>query len=141
MAHVAHDIGAGLKIVWALSPLDNSAGTRNSSAIDRAVANGNLYMSCAFGGRVGAASGTPTSFSVIYKLQDSADGSTGWADYGAANATITTDNGDAEGDVNLSSAKRYIRVQEVTAFVDGTSPKVEGAAVVVLGGSTTNEVT
>jgi hypothetical protein len=140
MSHVLHDIGAGLKVVWALSPLDNAAGARNSSAIDRAVANGNLYMSCVLSGRVGAASGTPTSFTGIYKLQDSADGSTGWADYGAALATVTTDNGDDQGDINLSSAKRYIRVVETIAFVDGTSPKVEGTAVVVLGASTTNEV-
>lgn len=140
MAFVAHDIGAEIKVVWGLSPLDNSAGTRNGSAIDRAVANGALYNSCVVAGRAGAASGTPTSFTVIYKLQDSADGSTGWADYGSANATITADNGDAEGDFNLSSAKRYIRVVETVAFVDGTTPKVECAAVVVLAGANANEI-
>lgn len=140
MPYVSHDVGAEVKVVWALSPLENAAGTRNSAAIDRAVANGKLYLSCVVSGRSGAAAGTPTSYSVIYKLQDSADGSSGWADYGSANATLTADNTDGEGDFNLSSAKRYIRVVETTAFVDGTTPKVEGAAVVVLGASTENEV-
>jgi len=140
MAYVAHDIGAEIKVVWALSPLENAAGARNSAAIDRAVANGKLYMSCVVAGRVGAVAGAPSSYSVIYKLQDSADGSTGWADYGSANATLIADDTDAEGDFNLSSAKRYIRVVETSAFVAGTTPKVEGAAVVVLGGATENEI-
>lgn len=140
MHELPWDIGDALKVAWGLSPLDNSAGTRNGTGIDRATPGGQLYMGAVLSGRVGAASGTPTSFSAIYKLQDSADNSTGWADYGTAQDTVTADDGTGQVSVNLTGAKRYIRVVEVIAFVGGTTPKVEGSAVVVLGGARSHPV-
>lgn len=133
-------LGALFKPVIGLAPLANSAGTRNGSAIDRSPAGGVNYAGCTLAVQVGTPTGSPTSFTVDVKLQDSADGSTGWADYkpdGSTTAAITqaTAAGLAEIDVDLSGAKRYIRVVEVVAFVGGSSPAVPVADAVILVGA------
>lgn len=116
-------------------PVAASAGTRNGSAIDRQGMG-----SCVLQAQSGASSGTPTSFTLNAKLQDSDDGSTGWADYTppsgtAAITAITAVNTNAEKDIDLAGAKRYVRVQEVVAFVGGTAPTLGAATSVVLGGA------
>jgi hypothetical protein len=140
MHEMPMNIGAGLKVVTGLAPLDNAAGTRNGTGIDRATPGGALATSCIVFGSLGAKSGTPDSLTAIYKLEDSADNSTGWTLYGSAGTTLTADNGSVQVDIDLRAAKRYIRVAEVIAFVNGTSPKIEGQAVVVLGGYVNNPV-
>ena len=61
----------------------------------------------------GAATGTPTSFSIAAKLQESDDGSTGWADLGKLRGIRT---------------KRYLRSVLTPAFVGGSSPTVPTAS-------------
>lgn len=130
--------GAYFKVAAGNVPAAVAAGTRNSAAIDRLG-----YQSCKLATQTGATSGTPTSFTVNAKVQDSADGSTGWADYVpprgvAADAAITAlAAASAVGtkDIDLSSAKRYVRVVEVTAFVGGTAPTVGCVSELVLGGA------
>lgn len=125
------DIGAGIKVVRGIAPADASAGTINGAAIDREG-----YLSAVLHHTCGAASGSPSAQTVDSKIQDSADGSTGWADYtGGAAAQLTADDAEAEVDIDLSGAKRYIRVVNVVGFTGGTSPAVEVAATVVLGGA------
>lgn len=116
-------------------PAAASAGTRNGSAIDRLG-----YGSCIVAANVGASSGTPTSFTLDYKLQDSADGSTGWADYTPPSGTaaltqITAASALSSKNIDLAGAKRYLRVVEVLAFVGGSSPTLGCSSVVVLGGA------
>lgn len=143
------NIGAFLKVHDGASPpvqLGNvpaaaSAGTRNSAAIPR----GN-FQSCKLNLRAGATTGTPTSFTADAKIQDSADGSTGWADYtpppgpGSTPATaavtqITAASKMQSKDVDLATAKAFIRVVETVAFVGGTTPTLAVCSDVVLGGS------
>jgi hypothetical protein len=123
------NIGAYVKNVVGIDPLDNSAGTRTGPVIDRLA-----YQSCSLFGHTGAASGTPSTQSVTYTLQHgaAADGSD-MADYASA-AAITTDSAGAELDVDLGPCKQYVRVKEVVAFTAGTSPKIEGAATLTFGG-------
>jgi len=130
------DIGAFVKTVKGINPTNQAAGTINGAAIDRQG-----FLSCELHHASGAATGSPSSRTVDSKLQDSADGSTGWADYnpdgagsGAA-AQLTADNTEARKAINLAAAKRFIRVVEVVAFVGGTSPAIPVAASVVLGGA------
>lgn len=124
------DIGAYVKAQAGINPQDSAAATINGAAIDRQD-----FDSCVLHAAAGAATGTPTAQTVDAKLQDSADGSTGWADIaGAAITQITADNGEAEKDVVLSGAKRYIRAVITVGFTGGTSPKIPVAASVVLGG-------
>jgi hypothetical protein len=131
----SRNIGALIKAVKGINPGNFSAGTTNGPAIDRAGAGGkNLHLSCVLKGACGAASGGPSSQSVNQKLQDSADGSTGWADIaGAAIAALVADNTEAQVDVDLSGAKRFIRVVSVVAFTGGTSPAIPSSAEVILG--------
>lgn len=130
------DSGAFVKTVKGIPVTNASAGAINGAAIDRQG-----FLSCELWHAAGAATGTPTSRTVDAKLQDSADGSTGWADYnpdgagsGAA-AQLTANDTEARKAVNLASAKRWIRVVETVAFVGGTSPAIPVAAAVVLGGA------
>lgn len=116
------------------------AGTRNGSAINRRV-GGSLAMSLTLIATTGAETGSPSARTFDAKIQDSADGSTGWADYippdqttVAAVTQITAASSEAEVDVNLSGAKQYVRVVDTLAFTGGTSPTLGIQTTVVLGG-------
>ncbi len=125
------DIGAFIKAQAGINPQDSAAATINGAAIDRQD-----FDSCVLHAACGAASGTPTAQTVDAKLQDSPDGSTGWADIaGAAITQLAADNAEAEVDVDLSGAKRYIRAVVTVGFTGGITPKIPVAASVVLGGA------
>lgn len=125
------NVGSLIKVVTSHAPKTSAGETINGSAVDRQD-----FLSCVLAARAGAATGTPTSFTFNAKLQDSADGSTGWADItGGAVAAISADNGEKHVNVNLSSAKRYLRVVSVIAFTGGTSPALPVQTDVVLGGA------
>jgi hypothetical protein len=136
--NVAHFAKAGAlyDVVKGTPPAAVSAGTRNGAAINRIG-----FRSLTLHAATGAETGSPSARTVNAKIQDSADGSTGWADYvppgsstAAAVAEITAANAEAEVDVDLAGAKAYVRVVEVTAFTGGTSPTLGVATTVVLGG-------
>lgn len=128
---VPTDIGAEIKTVAGIPPTNAGAGAINGAAIDRQG-----FQSCTLQAACGAASGGPSAQTVDAKLQHSADGSTGWADIaGAAVTQMAADNGDEEVDVDLSVARRYLRVVSTVALTGGTTPKLPVAATVVLGGA------
>lgn len=125
------NIGALIKVVAGFSPRASATATINGAAIDRQD-----ILSCVLHGRTGAAAGSPTAQTYDLKLQDSADGSTSWADLtGAVITQITAIDTSGYVDVNLLSAKRYIRSVGTVAFTAGTSPTLEVACAVVLGGA------
>lgn len=137
MGHPVTDIGSQITHKAGLAPISLSAGASNGGAIDRSGMD-----SCKLICSVGAATGTPTSFTAITKVQDSADGSTGWADYvnppGSTVATAPTvlaDDTASEFNVNLRSAKKFIRTVTTIAFVGGTTPAIVTAPSVILGGA------
>ena len=124
------DIGAFIKAQAGINPQDSAAATINGGAIDRQD-----FDSCVLHAAAGAATGAPTAQTVDAKLQDSPDGTSGWADIaGAAITQITADNAQAEVDIDLSGAKRYIRAIVAVGFTGGTTPTIPVAATVVLGG-------
>jgi len=125
------DIGSYIKALAGFSPQAAAAGTINGAAIDRAG-----FQSAVLHGRTGAVTGTPTAQTYDLKLQESADGSTGWTDIaGAAIAQIAAANTEAEVNVNLAGAKRYIRVVGTVTFTGGTTPTLQVASTLVLGGA------
>lgn len=79
----------------------------------------------------GEADGTPTSYSLAYKVQHSADNSN-WADVSGLTASSTADNGLAVIAFKPGQLKRYIRAVVTPTFVEGTTPSVPVAAVLVL---------
>ena len=128
-------IGSYILVKAGTVPAAQAAATRDGTAIDRLG-----YSSCVLFAQSGAVSGAPSTQTMDAKLQDSEDGSTGWADYtpptGTAAVTqITAASSVSEKDVDLAGAKRYIRVRETVAFTAGTSPTLGAATQVVLGGA------
>lgn len=134
------NIGALLSIVTSVEPQSSVAATINGAGIDRQAHS--MAGCCVLHQAAGALGGTPTTTSVITKLQDSADNST-FADYlpdGVNVATTTaltaanTENGLS---VDLTLARRYIRAVTTIAFTGGTSPTALVAGTVVLSGENT----
>lgn len=111
-----------------------SAGAVNGTGIDRKPKGGTGFDSAKLVINNGATSGSPTSFTNTCKVQDSADNST-FADYtpptGSASAVNSTASSAAELEVDLSMARRYVRVVETIAFVGGTSPTLLANATLV----------
>lgn len=123
-------------------PLANSAGTRNGTGVDRATPGGTLFLGCTLQAIIGTVTGSPSSFTADFKLQDSADNST-FADYVppggvAADAAVTQQTAGSaivDVDIDISGARRYIRVVEVIAITGGTSPKVPASSTLLLYGA------
>ena len=133
--YIVSNIGSEIAPVAGLPALANSAGTRTGAAIDR-LQSGALAGSCVLAANVGATTGAPSATTYDVKIQDSADGSTNWLDISGAAITQKTSLTAAlvQRDVDLSVARRFIRVVEVVAFTGGTTPATPAAIDVILGG-------
>lgn len=113
----------------------------NGTSHDRG--NHSMPLSCALYTTLGAVTGSPTSFTVQSKVQDSADGTT-FADYKpdgvntAQDAAALTAASTAQWTaVDLTNARRYVRAVSTISFTGGTSPSIEIATVVIFGGENT----
>ncbi len=121
-----------VKNVVSVRPIASSGATHNGAAIDTLGFNSLLADV-----EIGAATGSPTSFTVDAKLQESTNGSSGWADISGASITQQTAESKSaqialEG-LGVGTRKRYVRVVITTAFVGGTTPTIPVASVVELG--------
>jgi hypothetical protein len=132
-----HNVGAYVSVATSVAPQNASAGTINGASIDR-MAHG-MPLSLLMHQAAGAVSGSPSAISVVSTLQHSPDGST-WAAYqpdGANNAAtpaLTAASSENALAVDLHAANRYLRVSTVVGFTGGTSPAINIAADVILGG-------
>jgi len=121
-----------VKIVPSVRPNTVAAGAVNGEAVDtRGFGDAVAIVG------VGSTTGTPDSFTVNAKVQESADGSTGWTDISGA-AIVAVTAADKNGEIAVSISKRvaslrYIRLVVTPAFVAGTSPKVGVTGTIVLG--------
>lgn len=132
---------AGHLLVYKAVPPASAAGSVDGTTIDRQNSNGDLAMSAILNVQSGAVTGTPDSFTHNAKLQHGdASNASDMADYtmpsgsAAAIAEQTAASKDVSLAIDLTAAKRYIRVVKVIAFVNGTSPTLPNAASLVLGG-------
>ena len=130
------NIGALIVPVTSVFPESASAGTINGTSIDRTLHN--LANSCVLHQVTGAETGAPTTASVQTKLQHSPDNST-WSDYQIGTtvqetAALTVANSENTAAIDLTGAYRFIRPVTIVAFTGGTSPAIEVAAGVILGG-------
>ncbi len=132
-----HNIGALVDVVTSVPPQSAAAGTIAGTSIDRALHG--MSASCVLHQVVGADSGAPTTLSVQTTLQHAPDNAT-WTNYEpngvlvaqtAPLTAVSTENAVA---IDLTAAYRYIRASTVVAFTGGTSPAIEVAADLVLGG-------
>lgn len=70
---------------------------------------------------LGSATGTPTSFTVECKLQESTTGSGSWTDITGASVTLTADKAVAL--LQGTRTKQYVRAIATPAFSGGSTPK------------------
>jgi len=125
------DAGKYIKPVAGFSP-QASDGT---AAIEGPAIDRTGFLSAVLHGRTGAVTGAPTAQTYDLKLQESADGST-WTDIpGAAITQITAADTEADVNVNLAGAEKYIRAVGTVTFTGGTTPTLQVAATVILGGA------
>ena len=110
-------------------PQSAPAGTITGAAVERTG-----FFSAVLVAATGADVGANTVRSLAVRIQESADGTTGWVDVpGAAVPAITAVNTQADIDVNLAGVARFVRVLGVVSFTGGTGLLV--GATLVLGGS------
>lgn len=114
-----------IKALFTLRP-QTATSTVNGSSVDTLG-----YNSAAFILEVGAVSGTSPTLDV--KIQESADGSTGWTDVSGATFTQVTAANNSQilrvEDLN-NTRKRYLRA---VATIAGTSPSFALACEALLG--------
>ena len=123
------NVGAFLSPRVGFVPQSSPATTVTGASIDRQG-----FLSAVLVAATGADVGANTVRSLAVRLQDSADGTTGWADVpGAVVPAITVVNTQAELDVNLVGVARFVRTLGVVTFTGGTGLLV--GATVMLGGS------
>lgn len=125
-AHLAEET----KIFEHIAPLSRAAGTVNSAAAVNALASSQEYFEDSMIViHVGAATGTPDSFSLVVKLQEGAT-STPATDVSGKTITIT-----AAGVYSFGFAPgerlQYRDVNAVLTFVNGTTPAIPYGVVEV----------
>lgn len=141
MASVPRNIGAQLKTAMGPPAKAETPATVNGPAIDRmGIVSAQGYLSCVLHGQCGSATGSPTAQSYIAKLQDSATSGGTYADFtdsegNGALTAITADDTDGRTNIDLSSAKRFVRVVRIVALTAGTTPALPCSETVVFGGA------
>lgn len=138
------NVGEQLAVVSSVVPQALGTAAAAGAAVDRYAHGG--AQSCVLHLATGATTGTPTSFTSQATLQHSNDSgvSDPWTNYqvslqGLAAATqqtgsVTTTNTDASANIPLTGAKRYIRASVANTFSGGSSPTLQVAADIILGG-------
>lgn len=114
--------------VAGIKPEERAAGTVNGTTVDK-LAQTTFEGALAIL-KTGAASGTPDSQSVKLQIHDSADNSSFTAVTGLE-VESTADNQVKELHFDPGSLRQYWRPVLVTAFVNGTTPKIESDATVI----------
>jgi hypothetical protein len=132
------DIGSHIQSdCSALSGAANSAVTGN--AVQR-EGPGYRYDSGQLVVATGAATGTPSTISVAGKLQDSADGSTGWADVpGTAIAAIVAQNSQTSINFIARGCQSYLRAIVTPTLTGGSSPAILVVGILILGGNSESD--
>lgn len=120
----------GVKIAKGVAPIAQGASEVLSGAIDTFGFNSALIEAI-----TGAATGTPTSYSVAVKVTECATSGGSYTDVSGATATLAADAKHAQIRVEGlgTSRQRYLKISITPAFVGGTSPAALVGAVAVLG--------
>lgn len=120
-----------IKVALGIAPIAQANSEKLSAAIDTMG-----YNSALFEFVVGAATGTPDSYSVACKVTECATSGGSYSDISGATATLTTDGKHAQVRVEglgQGSRLRYIKLSMTPTFVNGTSPKALIGATALLG--------
>jgi len=95
----------------------------NGSSVDCDLLEGPVALAVF----TGAATGSPSAFTVTAKLQESDDGSTSWGDI-ANQETLVVNAASSVGLLRAHRTKRYVRSVLTPAFTGGSSPTIPAAS-------------
>ncbi len=135
---IRKDIGSAIKCVTTVLPVASGAATNTGAAVDRMPSGGaEGYDSAVLVVHIGAATGTPTSFTVDAVIHESDASGSGFA---VCSPTIamtqqTTGSQLQQVDFDCSKLKRYLKAVVTVAISGGSSPTVPVSATLVLGGA------
>ncbi len=137
------DLGSYVKSKLAIIPVQVTAGTGteldvNGPSVDRIGYRAGVLV-CPVSATLAAAN----TFTVSAKVQDSATGTSGWADFGSPtnNLVLTgaadgsTESGLLELNLNLTTAKRYIRAVITGTLSAAETDTARAAGAFVLSGA------
>lgn len=119
-----NDLRTNISVKHSIDPGTNQSGdgTVNGDAVDcQGISNDSVVHAVCDDAQ---ASGTPTSFTIDWKIQESDDGSTGWADCVQNRATQVTADQTPQ-IIQARRSKRYVRLVATVAFVGGSSPAID----------------
>lgn len=143
-------LGSSVKGILALAPMQITAGDANDGVAQNGPAIDRLgYDSAVLVVPVSAALAEAATLTINARLQESADGSTGWVDIPGAvtsNLVLTggvggsTESGLLELNVNLRPCKRYVRAVITGDLSAATTDTQRFGAVLILGGSAVEPV-
>jgi hypothetical protein len=119
-----------------IAPAARTAGAVNGTGVDRLAP---VFNSAVLVVQSGAATGSPASLTLDAKIQHSDDNSS-FSDYTPPSGTaaitqITASSTVERKNVDLSGAKKYVRVVLTVGLTGGTSPTLPSSALLVLGGA------
>ena len=128
------DVASEVKTLTAIKP---QVASGEGAAIDGYTINRKGCSSGVFSVQVGDASGTPTRFGITFKVQHKS-GEESWAD---ASGQTKTFSGETSVTTNqqymiasdFRALGRYVKLVGTPTFTDGSSPKIQIAATVVVG--------
>jgi hypothetical protein len=120
----------GIKAVLGIAPIAQTNSEKLSGAIDTLGYNSALVEV-----QVGAATGTPDSYSVACKVTECATSGGSYSDVSGATATLAADGKHAQIRVEGlgTSRLRYLKISMTPTFVNGTTPKALIGSTVLLG--------
>lgn len=129
------DAGHEVKLLTSKTVTAQAAGTIATPWVDIKQDTEGPFDSLLASASIGAATGSPTSQTLVLKFQDADDSSgTGAADYkpdgtnvaqsvaGISGVVASSNNTCCQLSANGSHARRYVRAVATLAFPDGTSP-------------------
>lgn len=112
-----------------------------SSAVNGSAVNKLGYDDAMAVVRTGSASGSPTSFSFAFKVQECATSNGTYTDVSGATATMTTEDAVSRIPIpDMHNRLQYLRVVVTPTFVGGTSPAVPAYGDIVLGSAKSEAV-
>lgn len=135
------DQGHAILSVLSVAPIASTGATHNGVAVDRIPSSDQSFRSGLLEVSIGAATGSPTALTVDCSVQESADGSTGWAAITAghggpiAMTQATAGSQVVQVPFTMTGTYRYLRAVVVTTLTAGTSPTLPVAANIVLAGA------
>jgi len=141
----AFDIGSAIKVVSGKGGRAVAAGAGDATEVDGFWIDRRGYQSCKAGVVGSAVLTEAATITVAFNLQDADDAAgANAADYGDAHAAAIAATGGTGGTTepiavadsfNLSSARRYIRIQHTPNLSAGATDTSTVAGVIVLGGA------